>query len=200
MEIVLTSLLALLGMVFLMNANPLLTVPTWIMVSVFIGSTDVLSALPVIAAAVMVSSLGRYTLAHFSKPMTKHLLSAKQKKNVKFINKFLDKDTGMTWPFMVSFLYALSPLPTNALFIIAGIGRLRMMSLLAGFFLGEFLSNIAYISILAVSLSSVQCIILGLIGLVITIAIIFVDWEKFIKSFMKRELKKRVAKVKAQAR
>ncbi|VVB73336.1 Uncharacterised protein [uncultured archaeon] len=190
MGIVLMSVLALLGIVFILNANPIFTIPTWMMVSMFIGGQDVTAALPIVAVAVAASAVGRYTLARYSGHLLDRYLPDKHKTSVRFIDKFLRDEKGMIWPFSISFLYALSPLPTNALFLVAGVGRFRLMLLLSGFFMGEFLSNMAYISMVNVALSPQNCLLFGLLGLVITVAIFIIDWKKVIKSLMERERKR----------
>ena len=191
MEIVLTSMAVLLALIFTLNANPLFTIPTWILVSMFIGGASPIEALPVIAVAVAVSAAGRYVLARYTGHLSDRFVPHKHRRNLRFLDRFLSDEKGLVWPFSVSFLYALSPLPTNALFMLAGAGRVRLMSMLSGFFLGEFLSNVAYMSVISVSFSLENCLLFGLFGIAITLSIFLVDWKKVIRSLIEREKKRR---------
>jgi len=194
MDIVLTGVLALLGTIFIFNVNPFFTLPTWILISLFIGNPDVVAILPIILAAVGISAVARYMLACYSGPLFHRYIPKRQVQNIKFLDDFLRRNTGIAWPFTVSFFYAFSPLPTNALFIVAGAGKFRLPVIFCGFFLGELLSNIAYLAILKTTLSMGDGLIFGAIGLVIALAILFIDWKKVIESLMEREMKRHASK------
>ena len=182
--------------VFLLNANPIFTIPTWIVVALSIGKADPISMLPVILVGISASAIGRYVLTRYSKTIGERIIPKRQKRNMEFLKEFFMSDGNSFTVFILAFIYALSPLPTNALFLIAGIANLRVIVLLAGFFVGELLSNLVYITVLEsameeITLSTGQYILMGAVGIFVTVAILLIDWKKIIKELVKRELEQK---------
>lgn len=182
--------------VFLLNANPIFTIPTWIVVAFFAGKSDPVSLIPVVFIAISASAIGRYVLAAYSKDIGDKVLSVKQKRNIEYIKEFFIESENRYITFLVAFLYALSPLPTNTLFLVAGIAHLQVMVLIAGFFFGELVSNLVYVTILEsamenVTFSTGEYVLMGVLGLAMAIAIFMIDWKKIIKSLVQKELEKK---------
>lgn len=190
------ALIEIFVTVLLLNANPIFTIPTWIVVAIFAGKTDPILLIPAIIVAISASAIGRYILAYYSKKIGEKVLPKKEKRNIEYLKEFFIEIDNQKIAFIVSFLYALSPLPTNALFIVAGVANLRVLTLIAGFFFGELLSNIVYITVLesaleTVTLSNFEYIVMGLIGLLMVVAIFVIDWKKMIKKLVQKELEKK---------
>jgi len=182
--------------VFLLNANPVFTIPTWIVIAFFAGRTDPLLLIPLIVISISASALGRLVLANYSKNIGDKVLPKRQRRNIEYLKEFFMEMDDPKIMFIIAFLYALSPLPTNALFVVAGVAHLRILTLLGGFFFGELLSNVVYITILEstlenVTFSTFEYLIMGLVGIAIAIAIFLIDWKKVIKSLVQRELEKK---------
>ena len=182
--------------VFLLNANPIFTIPTWVVVALSIGKADPISMLPIIFVGISASAIGRYVLTKYSKVIGEKILPKRQKRNLEFFKEFFMSDGNSLTVFILAFIYALSPLPTNALFLVAGIANLRIFVLLAGFFVGELISNLVYITVLEsalenVTLSTGQYAVMGAIGIVLTAAILLIDWKKIIKELVRRELEQK---------
>ncbi|MEM3369951.1 MAG: hypothetical protein QXE90_03835 [Candidatus Micrarchaeia archaeon] len=182
--------------VFLLNANPIFTIPTWIVVAFFAGKTDPVLLIPIIVIAIFASAIGRYVLASYSKNIGDKVLPKRQKRNIEYLKEFFIEIENPKIAFIIAFLYALSPLPTNALFVVAGIAHLRILTLIGGFFFGELLSNIVYITVLETALEQVtfstyEYLLMGIIGVGIAVAIFIIDWKKTIKSLVQRELEKK---------
>ncbi len=191
-----TSAEIVFATVFLLNANPIFTIPTWMVVALFIGKADPISMFPVILVGISASALGRYVLTKYSKVIGEKVLPKRQKRNIEFFKEFFMSDSNSFTVFILAFIYALSPLPTNALFLIAGIANLRVIVLLAGFFIGELISNIVYITVLEsaleeLTLSTGQYILMGAIGILLTAGMLVIDWKKIIRELVKRELEQK---------
>lgn len=182
--------------VFLLNANPVFTIPTWIVVVFFAGKTDPFLLIPIIIIAVLASAMGRYVLTSYAKNIGDKVLPKRQKRNIEYLKEFFVEIENPKIAFIIAFFYALSPLPTNALFVVAGIAHLRVLTLIGGFFFGELLSNIVYITVLEtaieeVTFSTYEYLLMGIIGVGIAVAIFVIDWRKIIKSLVQRELEKK---------
>jgi uncharacterized membrane protein YdjX (TVP38/TMEM64 family) len=138
----------------------------------------------------MTASLGRYVLAVYTGKLTDKYLPKKQRKNIQYIADFIGNKTNPIELFVLSFLYGLSPLPTNTLFMVAGAAHVRLFLIVSGFFFGEFLSNFVYVSAITVTLTVGHFLLMGLLGIIAAIAIMFIDWKKIIEWLIEREKKK----------
>jgi uncharacterized membrane protein YdjX (TVP38/TMEM64 family) len=98
---------------------------------------------------------------------------------------------GKTWQkFVFTLIYALSPLPSNALFIAFGATKTKLREVLAGFFIGRTISYLflvfttkqvfASFEATLAGNSSLWTIMIELIGVVAVLAFFFIDWNKFI--------------------
>lgn len=187
------DLLLIFVIVFLLNVNPLLTLPTWLVVSFFV-TTGTVPLVEALVLGIAASTTGRYLLAVYSGALSMRYLPEKQKKNIKFLKNFL-KGEGSPLQFVISTFYALSPLPTNALFIIAGAARANLLVIAAGFFTGEFLSGLIYLGVLTSSITMIttlQYLLVGLVGIAIALVVLFIDWEHVIKRLIEHEKARRV--------
>jgi len=175
--------------IFLLNVQPVFNLPTWIVLT-FFSITNGLPVLAITIIGVAASCTGRYILAVYTGELTNKYLPKKQKENVHFIAEFIGKKTNPIELFVISFLYGLSPLPTNTLFIVAGAAHMRLPFIVSGFFFGELFSNFVYVSAVAVTLNIAQCIVIGVIGIAAALAVLFIDWKKIIHWMIEREKKK----------
>jgi len=185
----LVEYLLLVAALFLLNVQPVLNMPTWIVLSFF----TVTYGLPVMAITiigVITASIGRYVLAVYTGKLTDKYLPKKQRRNIAYIADFIGNKTNPIELFVLSFLYGLSPLPTNTLFMVAGAAHMRLPFIVGGFFFGEFLSNFVYVSMITVTLTVGHFLIMGLLGIAAAIAIMFIDWRKIIEWMVERERKK----------
>jgi len=179
---------------FLLNAQPILSMPTWIVLSFFaMNNGDAILAMT--AVGVAVATFGRYVLATYTGKVTDKYLPLKQRKNVRYIADFIGNKTNPIELFVISFLYGLSPLPTNTLFMVAGAAHLRLPFILAGFFFGEFFSNFIYVNAVQVTLDPGHFFLMGILGIVATAAVLMIDWKKVIYWLIERE-RKRVRRTK----
>jgi len=189
--------LAVFVIVAVVNAVPAFMPPTWTVLFVL----SFLFNLPILELAIVgavASSLGRFILASYSGPLADRFLPKRQKKSVKYLKNFISYESPAV-PFLVSFLYALGPLPSNVLFILTGAAHIEIKSILGGFFIGRLISYGVLVSISKEIVKSVSVsqlftpgyIALDLIGLMIAVGILFMDWEKLIKKMIEREKSRR---------
>ncbi|MCS7109601.1 MAG: VTT domain-containing protein [Candidatus Micrarchaeota archaeon] len=182
--------------VFILNVNPLFTIPTWIVVAFFAANSPFNSIVPMILIGISASAIGRYFLSQYSRKIGEKALSKRQKRNIEYLKEFFVEVDNPRIAFVISFLYALSPLPTNALFLLAGVANLKLYAILGGFFLGELLSNIVYLTVLETAIERVtfsvfEYFLIGVFGIIIAAAVFLIDWRKVIKTLVKRELEKK---------
>jgi len=177
----------LLGLiVFLVNVIPAFMPPTWIVLAYFYitkGGDPLMLAV----FGALFSTLGRLVLAKWSGPLVSRLLTKPMKKNVEFAHeKFSEKPFAS---FFFTFFYALSPFPSNAIFMIAGTAKIRLIPIVFGFFIGRVISYfvLLYLSLFAVgvvnsSLSFEDPLVwaIDLLGIALTIAFFMIDWTKFL--------------------
>ena len=173
-------------LIFGINAAPFLMPPTWIVLaSVHAAepSIDTLS-LSVIGATGAVA--GRFVLMLISSRWTR-LLGTRRRSSLEAVGRYL---SGKKYAFFTtSFLFALSPLPSNILFIGYGLMKRRTVGMFLGFWLGRIAVYFVMISVSAVAFRSfLDMFYDGLVGIIIIdvlaalsiFAFACLDWEKLI--------------------
>lgn len=170
---------------FLVNVIPALVPPTWMVLSMFEMHNPELSTLEIAIFGVVGSVMGRYVLYLYSRVLGRHVPS-KYGENLSYISRFLgEKKLGL---FLGTFLYALSPLPSNFLFISSGVSAVEVLPVLCGFALGRFISyaSLTYTShrlflfFDALGVGDVR-LALDVFGVLGGVAIIFIDWKKLLE-------------------
>jgi len=174
--------------IILINVVPAFMPPTWSVVSFFYIRYGLNLFLITIIGAVS-SSIGRYFLANISRQFGKVVLNTEMKKNVLFLGKKLRGHYVKT--ILFTFLWSISPLASNPLFIAAGFAKAPIRYVLIGFFSGRILSysfltysaNIVYVNtrdIFTESLFDWRKIVIELISILLIILYIFIDWEELL--------------------
>jgi len=173
--------------VFVANIVPAMMPPTWAILS-FFYITYPQDIFVLVILGVTASTCGRFALAKLSGYVTERFASAKKKHEFEAINSKLQGKP--IEKFIFTFLYALSPLPSNALFIAFGATKTRMREVLSGFFVGRVISYLFLVFTTQKIFSSFESTIMGsastltiaieVVGVVIVIAFFFVDWNKII--------------------
>ena len=91
---------------------------------------------------------------------------------------------------ILTFFYALTPLPSNALFLIMGTMRCHFFTIFLGFWLGRLISyevtitaaGVAYSSLASVLASQIQAVVIvDCLAILSMIIFAFIDWEKLIQ-------------------
>jgi len=128
---------AALALSFVINLVPALMPATWMVLAFFYIKFDLPLLLLTVPGAI-VSGLGRLLLAKASTLFKRRLLKG-QEAHLDELGRFLGKRRRHVG--VAVFLYALSPFPTNNLFIAAGMAEVAMMPVLAGFCCARILAN-----------------------------------------------------------
>jgi len=140
------------------------------------------------------SSFGRYLLFKSSAGVSEKVFSEYVIKNMKFLKNKIGKNK---WKiFFVSFIWAITPVGSNTLFIAFGFSKIKIRYCLSGFFIGRLVSyfllgyttNLLFINLKEVFVPDefdIRSVILNVLGLVILILYLAIDWEKL---FIERKI------------
>ena len=170
---------------FVVNVIPAFVPPTWIVLSMFKIHNPELDTLVIAGFGVVGSIVGRYVLYLYSKVFGRFVPS-KYGDNIRYISRFLgQRKLGL---FLGTFLYALSPLPSNFLFISSGISAVEVLPVLGGFALGRIISYAALIHAShrvflffdTLGLENIRLAV-DVLGVVGGIAVVLIDWRKVLE-------------------
>jgi len=182
--------------VIVLNAVPAFMPPTWVFLT-YIHLTRGGDLLSLVLIGAVCSTIGRIILAKWSGPLVSAFMSKPMHSNAEFAKKELSHKPFSS--FIFTFLYALSPFPSNAIFILAGTAGLRLIPIVAGFFLGRLIS---YYSLLVaagftagaigpqLSLEGNYRWLLDILGIAATLVFFLVDWKKILDTFRKKKSRK----------
>lgn len=129
--------LSLAVIVFFINCFPAFMPPTWSILA-FFYLTYHLPVVPLILIGVLFATLGRVVLYYIAKYMGKYIFPARSKENLEFLGKYLNTKKHISIPFFLS--CAFIPLPSNQLFITAGLARANILLLALSFAFGRVIS------------------------------------------------------------
>lgn len=173
------------------NAAPFLVPPTWIVLASFHAAYPSFDPLYLALVGSTASVTGRFALMLLSSRSTR-LMSAKRRTSLETIGKYL---AGKKYAyFITSFLFALSPLPSNILFIGYGIMKRRSVGMFLGFWIGRVIAYFVMISASSVAFrpilnlfgeNLVGIVAIDSLGLASIVVFACIDWEMLI---MKRRL------------
>jgi membrane protein DedA with SNARE-associated domain len=169
-----------------MNASPILMPPTWIVLSSFYTIDPTFNILWLSIVGATGALAGRVILMFISR-FFRRFMGTERKSSLDVLADFLKKKK--YGYFSASFLFAMTPLPSNMLFIAYGIIRAKNISLFAGFWLGRAIAYYVMISISTATLKpfldlfddSLTGILVTDIGSMATIVIFAcINWNKLI--------------------
>jgi hypothetical protein len=183
----LTSVLALVGVVFALNLLPAFGPPTWA-VLVFFRLQSHIPAVPLVAFGALAAASGRLLLARGSR----HFRGRLSPKRVESLDAVQGVLAGSRRRALAGLgLFALSPLPSAQLFVGAGLLGVSLLPLTAAFFAGRLVSYSIYVgaasaarhslgSIFGKAFASPWGIALQVLMLAALVALVRVDWAKVI--------------------
>ncbi|MDO8616468.1 MAG: hypothetical protein Q7T33_12155 [Dehalococcoidia bacterium] len=125
---------------FAVNLPPAFMPATW-MVLAFFRIHFGLPLLPLTIGGAFFSTLGRIVLARGSTMYKRRVM--KRHEELDEIGEYLDRRRNYVG--VATFLYCLLPLPSNSLFIAAGLVEVNMVRVMIGFWLGRALSYTFYV-------------------------------------------------------
>lgn len=117
---------------------PVIGPPVWTIMVFMVVRFD-LDPWWVLACGVPGSVLGRYGLSLYISRLLGRFIRRSKTEEMKFAGEKLNGSLLRSWPAIL--LYSLSPLPTTALFSIAGLARIGPVQILPPFFVGKFISD-----------------------------------------------------------
>ena len=183
------SKLSYLGIFFLliaMNASPILMPPTWIVLSSFYTIDPSFNVLTLSTVGATGALIGRIILMYISR-FFRRFMGTERKSNLDLLADFIKKKK--YGYFSASFIFAITPLPSNLLFMAYGIMRVKNIALFAGFWSGRAIAYYVMISISTVTLKPfLELFDDSLVGILITdtssiaMIVIFacINWNKLI--------------------
>jgi membrane protein DedA with SNARE-associated domain len=174
--------------VFLLNVVPAFTPPTWMVLSlIYISDSHYFTPMLLALVGCIASTLGRFVLSYVG-TASRSIIGAHRKRSLDVLHKAIGSKRG--GGFLVSFMVALSPFPSNAYFITIGMMKYQALQVFLGFMFGRFFSYWYLVSLTHVVAHSLgdlfsnelySIVIIDLIGLVYAILVMLVDWDKLIE-------------------
>lgn len=119
------------------NLVPAFMPPTWAVLAAFRLASDA-PLLPLTLVGAACSAVGRVALALLSRRFGKHL-PATDRRNARALGQFVNRHR--RWREVIVFLYCLAPLPTNAIFIAAGVGRVPLVPVTIAFAIARAIAD-----------------------------------------------------------
>lgn len=131
-------------LLFLVNVAPVLMPPTWLILASFYVLDDSLNPLSLAIAGATGATAGRFLLLYASSYFRRFMNQERRSSLEKITNYLKSKRFGF---FLVTFLFAATPMPSNMLFIGYGLMKAKTLQIYIGFWLGRVLSYFVMISI-----------------------------------------------------
>jgi membrane protein YqaA with SNARE-associated domain len=169
--------------IFLLSVIPILTPPTWMVV---VAAYMINPSLDPIVLSMLGASAaigGRLVLFQFSS-FGRKFINETRKSSLDRLKTYLEK-TKYGY-FLGTMIFALTPLPSNMLFISYGIMKAKSIGIITGFWIGRFIVYLMMINIsryLYKSFSElfkndiIFTILVDIAGITMTLLVIFVNWE-----------------------
>ena len=180
------SYLFVFAIIFVLSIIPILTPPTWAIVVMSYTLNPALDPVLLSVIGASAATLGRFLLMRFSS-IGRKVINDERKSSLNKLKNYLEKKK--YGYFLGTMLFALLPLPSNMLFVSYGLMKVRSLQIIAGFWIGRFsvyllmiyLSTNILLSITdIIDLSFASVIWIDVAGIIMTILILLIDWNKLI--------------------
>jgi uncharacterized membrane protein YdjX (TVP38/TMEM64 family) len=132
------SLLITYSVVFLANLAPAFMPPTWSILAFFLVRYD-LPLIPLAVGGAVAASTGRLCLALVSRRWGRRWVSAERRANLSALGRWLDTRGRWTAP-LAMLVYSFGPIPSNQLFMAAGLTGMRLRLIMGAFLVGRLFS------------------------------------------------------------
>lgn len=175
-----------------LNAVPAFMPPTWSLLAYF-HLQEGLAVVPLAAVGALGATTGRAILALVSRAVGGRVLPARWRANIATLATELQRRQKLGLSALA--LFALGPVPSNQLFIAAGIAHTPLAPVLAVFGVARFVSYLIWVTVAESAASSLNELIsprLGagaatvvqIVGFVLLIAIMQLDWRRVFQRFL----------------
>lgn len=179
-----------LALAFAINLVPAFMPSTWMVLTFFYIRYDV-PLLPLTIGGAIVSGLGRLVLARGSAWFSRRFMREKRR-DLDLLGDYLDRNRHVAAP--ATFLYTLTPLPTNNLFIAAGMVGVNLGWVLAGFWVGRILADTFWVWTTTRVFNSLSDVFEGAVGTrwaiglqllsVVSVLLLYVlPWARWIRRY-----------------
>jgi membrane protein YqaA with SNARE-associated domain len=173
----------------IINVVPAFMPPSWSVLAFFLIQYH-LPLLVVTIGGAVASSVGRWLLALGARRWGPKFLSQRRRRGLRQLGTWIDQKPTWAIPVVVM-LFALGPVPSNAVFLAAGLTGIRLVPVVAGFFVGRAISYTVldllsqkaagdFKNIFLGGLTDPKTIIVDLAMLGAVVAFAFVDWPKLL--------------------
>ena len=180
------------GVVFLaafaVDVIPLIAPPAWT-VAVFLLIKFHLNPLIVLLLCASGSTLGRYLMSLYIPRFTGLFIKRRKTDELEFLGKKLSQSLWQSWLFV--FIYAVTPLSTTALFMAAGVAKVKPSHTLPPFFCGKLLSDAIMIFTGLYAANNFKDLVNGIyspkaiatlaFGLVVVAGFLFLNWRELLQ-------------------
>ncbi|HEX7258166.1 MAG TPA: hypothetical protein VF242_08905 [Nitrososphaeraceae archaeon] len=170
-------------MIFVLSIIPILTPPTWIVVVSAYSLNDQLNPFLLSMVGATAAIIGRLILLQLS-TIGRRAINDHRKSSLEKLRKYLEKTR---YGYLFGTLrFALTPLPSNMLFISYGLINAKSISIVVGFWIGRFIVYLGMISLSRYFVdyfkeilnSDIQSIfIIDIIGIIMTLFMLLIDWS-----------------------
>lgn len=168
--------------------------PTWLVLVILFSLNKSFDPLLLSLTAAVASTIGRFLLLKMSN-FGRRMLSEKRKKTLLSLGHILSRSR--LFSISLSFVYALSPLPSNFYFMFFGVIDYSRMDIFIGFFLGRLISYLVAVTVALYSINALTAfmgnsflpvLIIDGIGLLSFIVSIFINWDRLINRLFYRKI------------
>ena len=179
------------AIVVVLNVVPLLMPPTWLVLA-FFYKNFMFDALLLALVGAVASTTGRAMLSYLG-TYFRRFTNTERKRDMDIVGKAAKHHPIKS--FLVTFLFSLSPFPSNVYFIGVGLAKARSVPIFTGFFTGRLISYYALIRAAQVLFNSIEEIIAGKLaqmliidaaGVIFMLIFLMIDWSLLMQ---KRRLK-----------
>ena len=177
--------------VFAMNAMPAFMPPTWAVLAFMHFAWDV-PVVPLAIGGAIAAASGRLVLAHASRLATR-LMSTERTARLRTIGRWIDARARWAAP-LAMLVYSFGPIPSNQLFIAAGLTRMSLRGITAAFLAGRLISYPLWIGaahvavqrfdeLFADRLANIPALVLDIALLASLVLFARIDWIRVIGRF-----------------
>lgn len=179
-------------LIFGMNVIPAFMPPTWIVLA-FFHTMFHLEIFPTVVVGAISATIGRIVLALIARHYFRPILPQDSRENYNSLGNFFHAHEHITIPILI--LYAFFPLPSNQVYIVAGLANVNLTVLATSFFFGRLISYSFWVStahtigkriadIFGISFQA-NAILFELIGFGIIILVGRIKWRKLLKGHLR---------------
>ena len=164
--------------------------PTWAVLAFFVVRSD-LPLLPLAVGGAIAASLGRLALALASRRWGSSLLSPARRSSLHEIGGWIEHKARWA-PAVAMLLYSFGPIPSNQLFVAAGLTGIRLRPIVAAFFVGRVISYSLWVGAATVAVDRLETVFEGywrnegfivvqLACIAALVAFAAVDWPRLLR-------------------